>query len=801
MKKLDKRQVKVYQERFLEELKLISKKGYTRYFLIVADLIKWAKENDIMIGPGRGSVASSCIAYFTDIVTIDAIKYDLIFSRFLNEDRLGMPDIDLDCAQDKRHLVKERLKTLYGENHVAGIPTFLAMKDKMVVRDVARAFDINLVDVNKFCSIIDNSLEDALSTPEGIEFNRKYPEIIKNSLKLNGTSRGTSQHAAGYVISNNDLTNAPNTHLMHGQKEITVSFSKDDAEFVGLLKLDLLGLINLSIVSDCLKNIKTNHDIDIDIDNLNLKDKKVYDSFRGGKTSAIFQLSTKTMAPFAAEANIDNFNDIVATIALVRPGTRDSGLDKEYIARKHGKSWEKKHPVFEKITEKTYGICVYQEQIMRAVSEMADLPFTVAEKIRKVISKKRDAHEFEKYQQMFYDGCKKTGYFNQKEAEIFWEELKAHSNYSFNLAHSVCYSMIGFQTAYLRHYFPLEFFCSNLTFAPKDKKPDLIKEIVKLGLPIITPKIGKSHATKWVSKDSKIFIPFSEIYGIGERTAIAASESSRNNQGFFQISGKQKKSKKLEKILNDINAYDENKKPTEIKFADFDYETIMPWQEKQPNLLSLQKEFRLTENYDDLNSCENIKIDLVERLPKPKNYLRGLGVCKNCKLHENSKPVKPSFGKYNVMIIGEGSHWVDDKRGLPLASDEGTKSLFPLLKKFGLTREMFYITNTVKCVCNKVMKDHVISCNDWLTKEIEYVKPNIVLAFGNTGLKFFTGIDNGIKRMNGITEWNETFDCWICYCVRPLTALFDDTGKEELKTGIRNFVKKVRRLGLKDMEY
>lgn len=426
--------VKIYRDRLSEEWKLIQRKGFTPYFCIVKELVDWCKEKDIMIGSGRGSVGGSLVAYLLGITCVDPIKYNLLFSRFINEDRNDLPDIDLDFEDIKREQVKEHLKQLYGENNIASISTFLTMKGKAVVRDVARVFDVPLKEVDEFAKNISyyeegDVIAAACKTEIGKKFAKQYPKIINHAIKLEGLMKSTGQHAAACIISADDLTQGAKGNLAIRKDQLVSNWDMEDSEHMGLMKLDVLGLNTLTVLHECAKEIYKNHNKQIDFTKLPLDSKKVYHQISQGQNVGIFQISgwaTNNLAPQIQPKDIFGLSDLVA---LSRPGTLDSGMTDLYIERLQTGQWERKHPVYEKITKNTKGIIVYQEQVMEVIYKIAGLPYSIADKIRKIIAKKRDAKEFQQYEDIFIKGCLKQGYFNKQEALEFWEMLQAHASY------------------------------------------------------------------------------------------------------------------------------------------------------------------------------------------------------------------------------------------------------------------------------------------------------------------------------------------------------------------------------------
>lgn len=563
--------VEAYYNRLDLEFDLIEKKGFVSYFMVVYDLVKWCKEKGIMIGPGRGSCGGSLVAYLLGITLVDPIRYDLLFSRFISEERADYPDIDLDFEDSKRDLVRAYLEELYGKNNIASISTFLTMKGRAAIRDVSRVFDIPLKEVNEFSKSIAYDEEDevieraCIETPEGKAFDKKYPEVCDHAIILEGTIRSYGKHAAAVIISADDLRKGTKGNLCNRNNVIVSNWDMEDSEYMGLMKLDVLGLNTLSILNEAKKLIKENHDIDIEYEKLPLNDKQVYKEISDGYNVGVFQINTWATTGLAKELRPDSIELLSDLIALVRPGAMDSGMTNEYILRRNGKHWEKKHPIYEKIVENTYGVLVYQEQVMDVVHKVAGLSYSTADKIRKIIAKKHDTKLFAPFKKEFIKGCTDQKTLSKEEAKEFWETLQAHGRYSFNKAHSTAYAIIGYWCAYTKYHWPAEFICANLIHGADSKKEELIEEAKELGLKLMLPKVGISDALKWVVQNDKLYVPFIEIKGIGEKSAlqcIKLKTKQQKKKGFFEINDiAQEKKTKIEKILEAIGAY--NNRPAD----------------------------------------------------------------------------------------------------------------------------------------------------------------------------------------------------------------------------------------------
>ncbi len=489
------------RERLDYELSIIKKMGWPAYFLIVADFIKWAKNNKIVVGPGRGSAAGSIVCYLTGITNLDPLKYDLLFERFLNPDRISMPDIDMDFADTRRAEVLEYVEKKYGQDHVSQIITFGTMAARAAVRDVGRVLD----QPYDYCDKISKSipmfmkLDEALKTvPELKEMYDKEPaakKILDYAKRLEGVTRHTSTHACGVLITKDPLIkNVPVQYASSSDKSLISQYSLHPIEDLGLLKMDFLGLKNLTIIESALKIIKNTRGLNIDIDNIPLDDVSAYHIFQKAETTGVFQFESSGMKRYLRELKPSVFEDIIAMVALYRPGPMEWIPD--YIAGKyHRKKVVYLHPKLAPILEKTYGVAIYQEQVMQIARDLAGFSMGQADILRKAMGKKIPALLI-KQKEKFIEGCVKNGVYKELAEKIF-SFIEPFAGYGFNRSHAACYAMIAYQTAYLKAHWPVEFMAALLTAdqGDTDRAAIEIEECRSMGLKIMAPDINESFAT------------------------------------------------------------------------------------------------------------------------------------------------------------------------------------------------------------------------------------------------------------------------------------------------------------------
>jgi DNA polymerase-3 subunit alpha len=481
-----------YELRLDEELEIIKDKKFAPYFLVVQSMINWAKKEGILVGPGRGSSAGSLVCYMLGITDIDPLEHGLLFFRFINPERNDFPDIDTDIQDTRRDEVKDYLVRQY--RHVASIATFLEFKDKGVVRDVARVLDIPLTDVNKVLKLVD-TWDEYCTSKTTLWFREKYPEVEIYGEQLRGRIRGTGIHAAGVVTSKNPIFRyAPlETRSSPGSDDRipVVGVDMEEAEKIGLIKIDALGLKTLSVVKDCIDMIKINHYKDIDLLSLDMADPKVYEMLSDGYTKGVFQCEATPYTNLLVKMGVRNFNELAASNALVRPGAMNT-IGKDYIARKHGKqNVSYIHQIIKEFTSDTYGCILYQEQVMQACVYLGGMTMAEADKVRKIIGKKKDAKEFNLFQDRFVAGASK--YISPNQALDLWHDFEEHAGYSFNKSHAVAYSTLSYWTAWLKYYYPLEFMFSLLkNEKDKDGRTEYLIEAKRMGISIKLPHINDS---------------------------------------------------------------------------------------------------------------------------------------------------------------------------------------------------------------------------------------------------------------------------------------------------------------------
>ena len=624
----------VYEDRLSHEINIINSMDYASYFLIVSDYIKWAKNNSIPVGPGRGSGAGSLVAYCLDITDLDPLQYDLIFERFLNPDRISMPDFDIDFCEEKRDKVFEYLKTKYKDG-VAHIITFGKLKARMALRDVGRVLGLSYGHVDRLCKMVPFDPSRPLSLRESIDREPRFQEEIKNnpkvkkllelSLKLEGLNRNMATHAAGVVIAGDKLAEQFPLYVDHSSNLVLPSTQYDmySSENAGLVKFDLLGLKTLTVIDKTLKTLKKKN-IDLDLTKIDQNDEKVFSLLSTGETTGLFQLESAGMRDAIKQMRPNRFDDIIALVALYRPGPM-SNIPIYNDCKNGVKEPDYIHPTLKKILKSTYGIIIYQEQVMQIAQTLAGFTAGEADILRRAMGKKKKA-ELDKQKERFINGAIKNG-ITKDVANFVFTKIEPFAQYGFNKSHAAAYALIAYQTAYLKTYFKEDFIASTMTteLTNTSKLREFVEELKRLNVKIIRPSINNCFA-EFKAVDGIIYYGLGAIKNVGFE-AISNIVKERENNGKFksfidfinrvnakdinklQLEGLTKagafdefdKNRKkifqsIPKIIQEIKNINEDKNNNQTSLFDgsnnqennFEFNSVVPWQQKE----LLSEEFR-----------------------------------------------------------------------------------------------------------------------------------------------------------------------------------------------------------------
>jgi DNA polymerase-3 subunit alpha len=620
---------KLYQDRLTHELNIINKMNYPSYFLIVSDYIRWAKSNNIPVGPGRGSGAGSLVAYSLDITDIDPIEFDLIFERFLNPDRISMPDFDIDFCEEKRNLVFEYLKSKY-KNGVAHIITFGKLKSRMAIRDIGRVLGMPYGHVDKISKMIPFDPSRPLSLQESIDREPRFKEEIRNnkkveklielSLKVEGLNRNMATHAAGVVIAGENLSEQVPLYKDHSADLILPStqFDMYSSENAGLVKFDILGLTALTVISKTIKMIGLKN-IELDISKIDLQDQNVFKLLSTGETTGLFQLESTGVRATLRQMKPSDFNDIVALVALYRPGPM-SNIPTYNECKNGNKTPDYIHETLEKILKPTYGIIIYQEQVMQIAQTLAGFTAGEADILRRAMGKKKRA-ELERQKEKFISGALRNG-IKKDVANYVFTKIEPFADYGFNKSHAVAYALIAYQTAYLKNYHKEEFIAASMstTLTNTGKLREYVEELKRLKVDVIRPSINNCFA-EFKAEQNKIFYGLGAIKSVGFE-AISNIVNEREKKGKF---------KSLIDFINRVDPKDVNKLQLEglVKAGALDeidsnrsklFESI-------PKIIQTiktkhdEKVSNQTNLFDNINNTDNEKFEFEKTNPWTKKEL------------------------------------------------------------------------------------------------------------------------------------------------------------------------------------
>ena len=710
---------KIYYKQFLKEYDLIKKLNYVDYFLIVWDIIKWAKSQKILTGVGRGSSCASLIAYLLGITKVDPIKFDLMFERFMNpiRSKFDPPDFDLDFQASRREEVKEYIYDRYGHNNVCAIGSHSRMFASGAIKDVAKVMGLDFQELNKAIAnqMYQMSLNEAYDQIETfknwVDNDKENKKAFEISKQLEGLVRHRSAHPAGLIVTPKELSEYVPVYKV---SDVICTQWKD--EFLtkrGLLKVDILGLKTLDVINSTFEYI----DQDIDLFSIPLDDQKTLDQFSEGYTLGIFQFDTYHLQKIIKKLKADSFSDLVISTAIARPGSSRIGIDQQLIDRKHRKE-KVIYPdqLVGNLLKETYGFPIYQELIMK-MANVAGGIFLEETEIMRTAFKNSTKDIMQKYERQFRSGAKSKG-ISQKGINSMWKMIETSGGYSFNKSHSVAYSLISYWCGYLKVHFSLEYMTSCLRY---EEKPDQIKNLVsecrRLNLEILPANINFSQE-KFSTDGEKIFCGLSTIKHLGSKAAqeIIKKRPFRTKKELIEKVDKRKCNKKVIEVLEKSGAL--GKKP------------------KIKNLLELYGFWVGELSKKDLNNISK---------------------CRDCDLYEDRYKVVPGIGNpiADIMFVGEAPGFSEDRSGKPFVGRAGKLLRGKWMEYLKIKPLDVYITNTVKCIpksqngkMGKPNDDQLAICSVWLEREIEEVDPKLIITLGSYALKQLSN-ERSVSRLHG----------------------------------------------------
>lgn len=779
-----------YKTRLVYELEVLKSMGFSNYFLLVQDLVMWAKRNEIIVGPGRGSVGGSLIAYLLGITDVDPIRFNLFFERFINPERQDLPDADLDFMSAKRHLVVDYLRDKYGADHVAGISNYATLASASALRDSGRVFGYEQTALS--CTKLvpkehgrSFTLDEAANAvPEIDKFKAENGSLWKHATRLEGAMRSLGQHAAGVVVAGEPIVNRAVVESRTGGA--VVNWDKRSVEDWGLIKMDILGLSTLDTLELAKTMVFERHGIKIDYIRLPLDDKKVMEQFGRGNTTGVFQFDSPGMKKLLKDLALGGpltFDDITAATALYRPGPLDSGLLDDFVAIKQGvRDVSYIHPAVETALKETYGVIVYQEQVMQVARDLCGFTMAEADNLRKAIGKK-DAEKMASMGEQFIDGAVTLSGLPRHQAVDLWEAIMNFAAYSFNKSHSVEYSIISSWTMWLKVYFPQEFFAASMTTAAtlggnnsEDKLQGLVRDARDNAIEVYPPDINRSSGRFEVRDEKAVLAPFQAIKGVSENTvkvilearAKADGEWFKTKEEFLALVNKTKCNKRHQEAMERVGVFASvTEGATPAKHA----ERLKDQMELMPGLIiDAMKADRVIAGKDKFLAA------------KIQHIINDYKACDGCDLHEKDHPLPGRGSTPKFMVVFDCPHWTEEKSGQIMKGD-GSEFVRLALKENGLSVQDGYFTTLVKAKKEDkfLSNGQINACSKFLAREVELLKPPVIIALGSAALKYFEPTIKGSAQEHiGRTIYQPKLDATLVCGLNPAQISFDPSKQSHL---------------------
>ena len=809
--KPDNTEIKVYQDRLAYELSVLKKMGFAGYFLLVEDLVVWAKTNGIIVGPGRGSVGGSLVAYLIGITDVDPIRFNLLFERFINPERLDLPDADLDFMSSKRHMVIEYLTAKYGADRVAGISNYSTLASASALRDTGRMYGLNGIELTATKLVPKEHgqsftlTEAAKAVPEIDKFKDEQPEIWNHALHLEGAMRAFGRHAAGVVVAGEPLVNRA---VIETRSDAPVTnWDKRTVEDWGLVKMDILGLSTLDVMEIAKGYIHDRHGIDIDYLRLPFEAPDVMDAFGRGDTTGVFQFESPGMRKLLRDLAVGGqltFEDITAATALYRPGPMDSGLLDDYVAIKQGiRTPTYDHPNMESALEATFGVIVYQEQVMQTAVDLAGFTRAEADHLRKAMGKK-DKDKMAESRQKWIDGCATTSGLDDRTAGAIFDKIEAFAGYGFNRSHAVEYSIISYWTMWLRVNYPAEYFAACMSIVDEEKLPGLVKDARECGIEVSPPDINLSSDRYTIPNDTTILAPFSSVKGISENTAKRIVELREANGEWKIARVKKKRDGTTEDVWEMDGSVIKGRFDTPLEF---ELAALQPGSKVNSKAVEnlgrvgalalidpgapSPKHFSRRKDQMELMPgliIDAVKADrttdLTEKFLRSKviHLIQDYKKCSDCDLKETPHPTVRAKSTVRFMVVSDCPTWQEEKKDKLLEGDAASYVKGAIVRA-GLSAADGYYTTLVKAKkSDKFLTNGQINgCSQWLNRELELIKPAIIVALGSASIKrFVPGLKGGVTEVVGKTFYDPTLDATIVCGINAQQIGFDPDKQEVL---------------------
>lgn len=790
-----KEELSVYKERLVYELKILKEMKFDRYFLLVHFIVSKSNEMGVYTGPGRGSAAGSLVAYLLGITNADPIRFGLIFERFINPSRKDLPDADLDFMSTRRDDVIQMIRSTFGDEYVSLISNYSMLGTASSLRDAGRVCGL-MPDEMKATSYVPKvhgtsatHEEAAEQVPDIDKFKKANPKVWDHAKMISGKMRSLGTHAAGVIVAGDKIENRGFLQLRDGMS--IVNWDKRVVEDQGLVKMDILGLATLDILKIAVDLIKARAGREVDVSKINLDDPAVLKSFAEGKTVGIFQFESGGMRRLLKSLAYDgkiSFEEIVATTALYRPGPMDSGMLDDYVSRKQGGSIiSYDHENLEPVTAETYGVMVFQEQVMKASEVLAGYSLAEADNLRKIMGKKiKEAMEEER--EKFVKGCEShIGMAEKKAGEIF-DKIAAFAGYGFNKSHALAYTLISYQAMWLKTYYPAEFYAASMTITKEDKLSALVKDAAEHDILIMPPDINISGKQFIIGYDEKrdkqaLYAPFNRVKGASDKTADAIIEGRAKAGGRFESfkdfsdnTVKRSCNIRVQENLRLIGTFAgiepgslDPLHPDRLK----DQKILMPG--LAMNTLKADRKMRM--NLDETAEFKRMLATLeVKELTEEERQVRKREREACELLGDDYKPKRkhplPFLGKNaKVMVVTDYPSFSEVDKG-QMTKGNGFDYISRALKEAGITKQDCYFTSLVKCGKEKgkeITMEQVKQYADYLADEVRLLKPSIIVAFGGKTIRHFVpDVKGGFEDLSGQSHYLPKLDATIFFGINPM---------------------------------
>lgn len=766
-----------YMERLKYELDTIKRMGFAGYFLLARSIVVWSKDNGIMVGPGRGSVGGSLIAYLIGITDVDPIRFNLLFERFINPDRIDLPDADLDFMSTRRHEVIEQIEKQFGVECVAGISNYSMLGAASAIRDVSRVFGLEPYEyscsklMEKEHGVSLGLVESAARVPEVEKFKNERPIIWEHAVALEGCMRNFGRHAAGVVVAGEPIVNRAVVEKRSGGS--VVNWDKRTVEDWGLIKMDILGLSTLDILAIG-KGLVEAKGGSVDYLTLPLDDPKILKAFGEGDTAGIFQFESggmKNLLKQLAMGGPLTFEDLVAVTALFRPGPLDAGLCDDYISIKQGaKRPFYEHKNMEAALKPTLGVIIYQEQVMQICRDVAGFTMTEADHVRKAMGKK-DKDAMASYREKFVEGAKTVSGMTEVQSGMLWDKIEVFAGYAFNRSHSVEYTVISWWSMWLKTYHPAEFFAAAMTVmsSDEDKIEVMVSDAQKRGLKVLPPDINIS-TDRIEIRGTDLYAPFQAVKGISEKSAGMIVEL-RGSTPFKSLPDFENRltTAKMGRYCNTAA------RERLVKIGAF-YSVEKGLPPMHPDRLRDRLEFLAGFTVEAVKAERALEFDRAA-LSKIVRIHSDVRSCDDCSL-KDATHVLPRMGKApKFMMVFDAPTWPEEKSGKMFEGDAATL-VKQALRDAGVSPGDGYYTALVKAPKPKGEKvltnEQINGCSKWLKAEIDALKPPVIIAMGGNAIRHFSpGMKGNPADLAGKTVFDPKLDASVIYGINPAQIHFD----------------------------